>query len=113
MQGIAVKNTSGADFMFTLSVNFEPNPLSYVAECNVNPAGNGFVTDLTAYDISGYFNYENAAQFNNTTIGGKQYHLPSIEEWRSIVPENTLVYYGSNNSYNNQTETVKVAGTTT
>ena len=31
-----------------------PTPLSYVAEYNVNPAGNGFVTDLTACNVSGY-----------------------------------------------------------
>ncbi len=87
------------------------NPLSYVAEYNVNPAGDGFVNDLTACNISGYFNYSNSvAQFGNITIDGQRYHLPSSEEWRSIAPSPGWVYYGSNNSYDNQSETVTVAG---
>ena len=97
---------------FTPKSSTEPNPLSYVAEYNVNPAGTDFATDLTAYNVSGYFKYNNAvALFSNITIGNKQYHLPSIEEWRSLVPQNSnWVYYGGNNAYDNQSETVTVAG---
>jgi len=43
------------------------NPLSFVAEYNVNPAGNGFVTDLTACDVSGYFTWDSADTINMTS----------------------------------------------
>jgi hypothetical protein len=102
----------GTSLFFT-DHTFTPkdNPLGYVAEYNINPAGNGFVNDLTACNISGYFNYNNAvAQFGNITIGGQRYHLPSFEEWSSIAPSTKWVYYGTNNSYDNQSETVTVAG---
>ena len=65
------------------------NPLAYVAEYNINKEGTGFETDLytTDKDKIGYFNYETAvAKFSRIKIGGKAYHLPSIDEWRSIVP---------------------------
>ncbi len=58
------------------------NPLRYVAKYNVNPAGTGFVGDLTACDVSGYFNWDQAS-----AISLPGYHLPSRKEWRSIVPE--------------------------
>ncbi len=58
------------------------NPLSYVARYNVNPAGTGFVGDLTSCEGSGYFNWNQA-----TAISFAGYHLPSRKEWRSIVPE--------------------------
>jgi hypothetical protein len=87
------------------------NPLSYVAEYNINPAGDSFVGDLTACNISGYFNYNNAVtQFGNIIIGGQRYHLPSSGEWCSIAPATMWVKYGSNTPYNNQSETVTVAG---
>ena len=81
-------------------------PLVYVAESNVNPAGNGFVTDLTACNVSGYFNWNAAKAIN---ISG--YHLPSIDEWRSIIPQNTnYVYFTSTSPYNNIAENVIVQG---
>ncbi len=100
-------------FLFFTDQTLTPtaNPLSYVAEYNINPAGDGFVGDLTACNISGYFNYNNAVtQFGNITIGGQRYHLPSYEEWCSIAPSTMWVNYGTNNSYDNQSETVTVAG---
>ncbi len=82
------------------------NPLSYVAEYNVNPAGDGFVEDLTACNVSGHFNWSTAMGIN---IPG--YHLPSTEEWGSIVP---LIYqcvlFHENSSKNNVTENVVVQG---
>ncbi len=64
------------------------NPLSLVAKYNVNTAGTGFVTDLTDCEVSGYFTFDEAdSKFTpSITIGGKKYHLPSREEWCSIVP---------------------------
>jgi len=100
-------------FLFFTDQTLTPtaNPLSYVAEYNINPAGDGFVGDLTACNISGYFNYNDAVtQFGNITIGGQRYHLPSFEEWSSIAPSTAWVYYGVNNPYNNKEETVTVAG---
>jgi hypothetical protein len=100
------------DNTLTTKSTLQPNPLSYVAEYNIKSTSDGFVTDLTACDESGYFRYDTAVNlFSNITIENKQYHLPSIEEWRSVVPQNgTWVYYGGNNAYDNQSETVTVAG---
>ncbi|MGI6572383.1 MAG: PL29 family lyase N-terminal domain-containing protein [Fermentimonas sp.] len=89
------------------------NPLSLVAEYNVNTAGTGFVTSLTACSGSGYFAFTNAVtQFSDITIGDKKYHLPSKEEWKSIVPEsNTWVKFTEENaSYNDVSETVTIKG---
>jgi len=90
------------------------NPLSLVAEYNVNPAGTGFVTDLFACKVSGYFTFDEAVtKFSDTpiTISGKQYHLPSREEWRSIVPEYwKYVQFTKTESYNDISETVTVQG---
>lgn len=96
---------------FTPKSSIQPNPLSYVAEYNIKSASDGFVTDLTACDESGYFRYDTAVNlFSNITIENKQYHLPSIEEWRSVIPQNSnWVSYGSNNPYDNQSETVTIA----
>ena len=96
---------------FTSKSSIQPNPLSYVAEYNIKSASDGFVTDLTACDESGYFRYDTAVNlFSNITIENKQYHLPSIEEWSSVVPQNSnWVSYGSNNPYDNQSETVTIA----
>jgi len=87
------------------------NPLTLVAANNVNTAGDGFVTDLTACSGSGYFTYNNAVNlFTNITISEKQYHLPSKEEWKSIVPDsNTWVKFTTDNaSYDDVDETVTV-----
>ena len=63
------------------------NPLTYVAEANINQTGDGFVTDLYAANVSGYFNYDTAmAKFKNITLDGINYHLPSLFEWMAIVP---------------------------
>lgn len=83
-------------------------PLVYVAESNVNPAGNGFVTDLTACNVSGYFNWNAAKAIN---ISG--YHLPSNQEWFGIVPEAPgYVRFNATTSYDNITENVIVQGDT-
>jgi hypothetical protein len=88
------------------------NPLSLVAKYNVNPAGTGFVTSLTDCTVSGYFNFDDAVdQFTNITIGGKQYHLPSIEEWCSIVPNSEYVLFVNKKSYDDISETVTIQGT--
>ena len=87
------------------------NPLSFVAEYNVNPAGNGFVTDLTACDVSGYFTWDNTGTIN---ISG--YHLPSMEEWYGIVPEHgtyvTYVDFQNEGSHYGISENVMVQGET-
>ncbi len=65
------------------------NPLSYFAEHNMaNLTG----TFETGHDATGqYLFYWNDAMtaYNTTpaTLDGKSYYLPTISEWRSIVPE--------------------------
>ncbi len=97
---------------FTPKSSFQPNPLSYGAEYNVNPAGTDFVAELTDCFVSGYFSWQNAITiFSNITIGGKQYHLPSMEEWRSIVPQDYYwVNYERTNYKYDCSETVTVYG---
>ncbi|MDI9521925.1 MAG: hypothetical protein QM237_01505 [Bacteroidota bacterium] len=89
-----------------------PNPLSHVAEYNVNPAGNGFVTSLTACNASGYFTFDDAVdKFGDITLDGKRYHLPSKEEWQGIVPgNNNHVNFSNTRAYNGINETVTVQG---
>jgi hypothetical protein len=88
------------------------NPLSYITEYNINPAGDDFVMDLTACNVSGYFSYDQAvAQFTTKTIDGVTYHLPSYKEWSGIVPVNGYVRFIDDNPRNNVGENVTVAGT--
>lgn len=89
------------------------NPLAYVAEANINPEGTGFVTDIYATNVSGYFTYNDAvAKFKNKTINGVNYHLPSVDEWRAIVPERAVVGFGLSATRLNvlPPDTVSVAG---
>jgi len=88
-----------------------PTPLSYVAEYNVNPAGNGFVTDLTACNVSGYFVWQDAVDRFHTRNDIAGYHLPSSEEWFGIVPRYVdpgYINFLDTISYNNVTENVIV-----
>ncbi|HHU97638.1 MAG TPA: collagen-like protein [Petrimonas sp.] len=90
------------------------NPLSLVAEYNVNPEGTGFVTSLTACNVSGYFTFDDAVdKFTpSITISGKKYHLPSREEWQSIVPLSAVhVQFTNTESHDDISETVTVQGT--
>ncbi len=89
------KVTGGKDYMagyrYTGTVStWNPmiNPLSYVAEYNVNPAGDGFVNNLTACDVSGYFVWQEAVDRFHTRNDIANYHLPNQREWRSIAPNN-------------------------
>ena len=85
------------------------NPLSYVAQSNVNPDGTGFVEDLTACNVSGYFNWNDAVTRFNTNKSISGYHLPSRKEWRSIVPEAFgYVFFKTTVDENNITEEVTV-----
>jgi len=80
------------------------NPLRYVARYNVNPAGTGFVEDLTACEGSGYFNWNQAS-----VISLPGYHLPSQKEWRGIAPEAYgYVLFKTTVDKNNITEYVTV-----
>jgi len=86
------------------------NPLIYVAESNVNPAGNGFVANPTACQGCGYFDF-NAAK----AIDIPGHHLPDLVEWSGIVPkyvtnQNYYVRFNSPYSYVGITENVTVQG---
>ncbi|HPK29570.1 MAG TPA: hypothetical protein PK979_00830 [Bacteroidales bacterium] len=94
-----------------MPVNYGINPLSYVAEYNVNPAGDGFVTDLTACNVSGYFVWQDAVDRFHTRNDIAGYHLPSSEEWFSIVPKYVdpgYITFLDTISYNSITENVIV-----
>ncbi|HHU25683.1 MAG TPA: hypothetical protein GXZ56_03570 [Bacteroidales bacterium] len=101
---------------YVIPIRRHLNPLSCVAEYNMNPAGDGFVTDMTACDVSGFFSfYDAVARFRSITINGKRYHLPSKEEWGAIVPEiyNNLGFYVSfkiTNAYDDVGESVMLQG---
>jgi hypothetical protein len=61
-------------------------PIEYLAEYNVNPAATGFVTTHEDH-ISGLFNYEEMMDKlgNGLTVNGVKYHIPTEEEWASII----------------------------
>ena len=90
-------------------------PLAYVAEYNVNQAGDAFVTSQ-ANNVSGYFTFPEAVQkFASITIAGEQYHLPTIAEWQAIVPKYrgnpTFVEFDHNCDFRDVKETVMIHGT--
>jgi len=101
--------------------------IEYVAEYNVNPTGDGFATSHKN-DASGYFNWFESTGTINPTINpdGKNifsapafvgYHLPTLEEWRGIVPGyNNTDYYVNffiAHSYDNISELITVKDITT
>ncbi len=110
---VIVATVDGTDHEITVQRASCSNPLSLVAEYNVNPAGDGFVTTLTPKgDDNGFFNFDDAvANFSNIAINSQQYHLPSQAEWRSIVPGNSnYVHFANTNSHDNISENVSVLG---
>lgn len=64
-------------------------PIDFVAEYNMNVAGNGFVTSH-ANDVSGYFDWDRAVRLfgkaKNFTVDGQKYYLPSMYEWSAVIP---------------------------
>ena len=76
------------------------NPLNYFAEHNMADLNGTFET---GHDASGLylFNWNEAMTYNTNpaTLGNKQYYLPSIEEWRAIIPQsdNYVNFNGSTN----------------
>jgi hypothetical protein len=106
--------TAGKRYTGTSSSWKLNNPLNFLAESNVNSTGTGFVADRTACNVSGYFTWSDAVTRFNTNKNIPGYHLPSIEEWRSIIPQSEnyirLNSTSSNYNYNNVTETVVVQG---
>lgn len=91
------------------------NPLQYVAEYNINGEGDGFAS-THRIDESGYFSYDDAVEkFSQIAIEGKDYYLPSQEEWLAIVPMKRnsapdYVDFNNSNSFDNISETVMLGG---
>jgi len=106
--------TAGNRYKGNVSSGWTANPLLYVADYNVNTEGNGFVTDLTSCENSGYFTYSDAVsrfKSGNTNIPG--YYLPNASEWRGIVPAYVsgvgyFVRFTETWSYDNNDEQVNV-----
>ena len=87
------------------------NPLAYVAEYNIDKNGTGFVKDRYATNVSGYYNFGMAVKrFSTITIGDNKYHLPSMDEWKAIVPSGNDLYFSSAAERLNYSEDVSVAG---
>lgn len=95
-----------------ISILVGDNPLEYVAEYNINKTGNGFVTDMYATNVSGYFDFNTAvSKFSNIKIWGESYHLPSSDEWKSIVPiEDHKLYFDESFTVPEFSENVTIAG---
>ena len=64
------------------------NPLAFMAESDVNAAGNGFVSDYSSFKNVGFFDMYDACskRFNPIQLDGELYHVPSFEEIKSIFP---------------------------
>lgn len=100
-------------------------PIEYVAEYNVNNAGDGFSTDNVGKS-SGLFNwYEAVGQTHaEHNPGGKnifaapafkdKYHLPSMKEWRVVLPDKFIAWDGASNPKvkKDLPEEIEVAGKT-
>lgn len=85
-------------------------PLELVAEYNIGIKENEFAA-TKASNVSGYFTYEDAvSKFSKVTINGKKYHLPSRQEWESIIPYDTKVNLGFAKDLKAILEKVVVAG---
>ncbi|WP_169333145.1 PL29 family lyase N-terminal domain-containing protein [Porphyromonas levii] len=87
--------------------------LEYVTEYNVNPEGNGFVKTHLGKS-SGYYTWDEAmerfSREKNFKVNNVGYHLPSYEEWCSIIPKE-YVYLGMPNSDRlDSKETVSIGG---
>jgi hypothetical protein len=65
------------------------NPLSYFAEHNMADTTGTFETGHDALGLY-LFNWDDAMRYNTrpATLGGKDYYLPTIQEWRAIIPGN-------------------------
>ncbi|MDN4754425.1 hypothetical protein QYZ87_07780 [Porphyromonadaceae bacterium W3.11] len=67
-------------------------PIEYIAEHNVAPDAKSFVTN-NKNNVSGFFTWDNAInKFSSISIEGKNYHLPSIAEWRGIINDTKLAF---------------------
>ena len=91
-------------------------PLMFVTEYNLDTDGTAFVTTLST-EGSGFFTFDEAvAQFKEgITIDGTKYHLPSKQEWLSIVPEyarQDYVNFDLDVTFDNVSETVVINGAT-
>lgn len=91
-------------------------PLEYLTEFNINATGTGFVTSH-AKDASGYFSWNDAvAKFSSIVIDGKNYHLPSKQEWLAIIPSyaedngSDYIVWEESDSRKNVVENVVVSG---
>lgn len=90
---IATLNESGRQYEIPVHQKAMVNPLAYMAEYNVNQAGNGLDrwhwSDQTKKkDMLGLYSYYEAYQnFLDVTFDGKRYHLPSFLEWQGIFGE--------------------------
>lgn len=90
-------------------------PLAYVAEYNVNQAGDAFVATHTNSGC-GYFKFDEAVEkFASITVDGVKYHLPSQAEWKAIVPTYkgvpTYVEFDHDCDFRDVEETVAICGT--
>lgn len=98
---IATLNESGRQYEIPVHQKAMVNPLAYMAEYNVNQAGNGLDTyhwsDQTKKkDMLGLYSYYEAYQnFLDVTFDGKRYHLPSILEWQGIFGEALDIFLSS------------------
>lgn len=90
--------------------------IEYVADYNINSEGIGFVTSHSN-SISGLFNYRKAMEKfgvgKGFMVNGIGYHLPSIEEFRGIVPDyrSNGVKFDEQISSKDVSEEIEIAGT--
>ena len=88
------------------------NPLSYFAEHNMADLNDTFEPGHNASGLY-LFNWNDAMTYNTTpaTHNGKSYYLPTIQEWRAIIPEsNTYVNFTSTDTRTLSNAAVTVGG---
>lgn len=79
--------SNGRSATFKLDIDRPRMPLEYMAEYNMNAAGDGFVDSNEAGVANlGYFKrYDAIAKFTSITLDGYKYHLPKPEELVSML----------------------------
>ncbi len=111
----AVSTVNGVKAEATVEVIASAGKLAieYLTEYNINPAGDGFVANHIGKD-SGYFTWSQAmdrfSKEKNFRIDNVGYHLPTYEEWCSIVPAEYIYIGMPHEDRLDSSETVCVGG---
>lgn len=86
------------------------HPIEYFCEYNLAPDGLSFMKNHSNEGAL-YIDYEEAVKkYTKVEIEGKKYHLPDKLEMSIIFPDLAIIEFGDGSKYDNNEETISVAG---